>query len=148
MKGVIFGGVLGLNTLCKGCSSHMTLVGLLYPGGDKSETVCTGYKVQPTKGLNLLKESECCALVQIVLCIPFLYINNIQKYYSVSLCVISSIIVFAPTLIFLIMIPSNIISNVLIGKFPSLIYSFSLHPNPPLVYFKAFLGTLFPSKFC
>ena len=75
----------------------MTLVGLLYPGGDKSETVCTGYKVQPTKGLNLLKESECCALVQIVLCIPFLYINNIQKYYSVSRCVISIIIVFAPT---------------------------------------------------
>ena len=44
-KGVLSGGVLGLNTLCKGCSSHMTLVGLLYPGGDKSETVCTGYKV-------------------------------------------------------------------------------------------------------
>ena len=45
MKGVIFGGVLGLNTLCKGCSSHITFVGLLYPGGDKSKTVCTGYKV-------------------------------------------------------------------------------------------------------
>ena len=58
MKGVIFGGVLGLNTLCKGCSSHMTLVGLLYPRGDKSKTVCTGYKVQSTKGLNLLKESK------------------------------------------------------------------------------------------
>ena len=36
---------LGLNTLCKGCSSHMTLVELLYPGGDKSEKVCIGYKV-------------------------------------------------------------------------------------------------------
>ena len=34
-----------LNTLCRGCSSHTTLVGLLYPGGDKSEKVCTGYKV-------------------------------------------------------------------------------------------------------
>ena len=34
--------------------------------------------------------------LQIVLCISFLYINNIQKYYSVSLCVISIIIVFAP----------------------------------------------------
>ena len=67
-KGVLSGGALGLNTLCKGCSSHTTLVGLLYPEGDKSEKVCTGYKVQPTKGLNLLKESECHALVQIVLC--------------------------------------------------------------------------------
>ena len=46
-KGVLSGGVLGLNTLCRGCSSHTTttLVGLLYPGGDKSEMVCTGYKV-------------------------------------------------------------------------------------------------------
>ena len=35
---------------------------------DKSGKVCTGYKVQPTKGLNLLKESECRASVQIVLC--------------------------------------------------------------------------------
>ena len=43
-KGVLFGGALGLNTLCGGCSSHTTLVGLLYPGGDKSEKVCTGYK--------------------------------------------------------------------------------------------------------
>ena len=34
-----------------------------------------------------LKESECRASIQIVLCISFLYINNIQKYYSVSLCV-------------------------------------------------------------
>ena len=32
-----------------------TLVGLLYLGGDKSEKVCTGYEVLPTKGLNLLK---------------------------------------------------------------------------------------------
>ena len=44
-KGVLFGRVLGLNTLCRSCSSHTTLVGLLYPGGDKLETVCTSYKV-------------------------------------------------------------------------------------------------------
>ena len=44
-KGVLFGGVLGLNTLCRGCSSHTTLVGLLYPRGDKSEKVYTSYKV-------------------------------------------------------------------------------------------------------
>ena len=44
-KGVLSGGVLGLNTLYRGCSSHTTLVGLLYPGGDKSEKVYTGYKV-------------------------------------------------------------------------------------------------------
>ena len=42
---VLFGGVLGLNILCRGCSSHMTLVGLLYLRGDKSENVCTGYKI-------------------------------------------------------------------------------------------------------
>ena len=44
-KGVLSGGALGLNTLCRGCSSHTTLVGLLYLRGDKLETVCTGYKV-------------------------------------------------------------------------------------------------------
>ena len=44
-KGVLSGGVLGLNTLCRGRSSHTTLVRLLYPGGDKSEKVYTGYKV-------------------------------------------------------------------------------------------------------
>ena len=34
------GSVLsGLNTLCRGCSSHTILVGLLYPGGNKSEKV-------------------------------------------------------------------------------------------------------------
>ena len=44
-KGVLSGRVLGLNTLCRGCSSHTTLVGLLYHGRDKSKTVCTGYKV-------------------------------------------------------------------------------------------------------
>ena len=44
-KGVLSGGALGLNTLCRGCSNHTTLVGLLYLGGDKLETVCTGYKV-------------------------------------------------------------------------------------------------------
>ena len=42
-KGVLSGGVLDLNTLCH--SSHTTLVGLLYLGRDKSEKVCTGYKV-------------------------------------------------------------------------------------------------------
>ena len=44
-KGVLSGGALDLNTLCRGHSSHTTLVGLLYPWGDKSEIVCTGYKV-------------------------------------------------------------------------------------------------------
>ena len=44
-KGVLFYGALGLNTLCRDYSSHTTLVGLLYPGGDKSEKVCTGYEV-------------------------------------------------------------------------------------------------------
>ena len=59
-KGVLSGGVLGLNTLCRGCFSHTTLagllfpggkklemilIGLLYPGGQKSETDCTSYKV-------------------------------------------------------------------------------------------------------
>ena len=97
MKGVLFGGALGLNTLCRGCSSHTTIVGLLYFGGDKLEKVCTGYEVQPTKGLNLLKESKCCTLVQIVLCNSFLYTNNIKKYYLISRCVISIIIVVAPT---------------------------------------------------
>ena len=40
-NGVLSGGVLGLNTLCKGCSSYTTLVGLLYLGRDKSEKVFT-----------------------------------------------------------------------------------------------------------
>ena len=44
-KGVFSVGALGLNTLCRCYSSHTTLVGLLYPGGNKSEKVCTGYKV-------------------------------------------------------------------------------------------------------
>ena len=44
-KGVLSGGALGLNPLCRSDSSHTTLVGLLYPEGDKSEKVCTGYKV-------------------------------------------------------------------------------------------------------
>ena len=44
-KGVLSSGALGLNTLCRGCSNHMTLVGLLYPGGDKLKMVYTGYKV-------------------------------------------------------------------------------------------------------
>ena len=42
--------------------------------------------------------SECRASVQkIVLCNSFFYTNNIQKHYSVSRCVISIIIVIAPT---------------------------------------------------
>ena len=44
-KGVLSGGALSLNTLCKCCSSYMTLVGLLYTGGDKSKKVCTNYKI-------------------------------------------------------------------------------------------------------
>ena len=60
-KDVFSGGVLGLNILCKGCSNHTVFVGLLYPGGDKLEKVCIGYKTLPTKGLNFLRESECCA---------------------------------------------------------------------------------------
>ena len=44
-KGVLSGGALGLNTLCRGCSSHTTLIVLLYPREDKSEKVCTGYTV-------------------------------------------------------------------------------------------------------
>ena len=44
-NGVLSGGVLGLNTLCRSRSSHTTLVGLLYPGGDRLEKVCTDYKV-------------------------------------------------------------------------------------------------------
>ena len=44
-KGVLSGGALSLNTLCRGCFSHTTLVGLLYLGGDKSEKVCTDYEV-------------------------------------------------------------------------------------------------------
>ena len=35
---------------------------------------------------------------KIVLCNSFLYTNNIQKHYSVSRCVISIIIVIAPTI--------------------------------------------------
>ena len=45
MKGVLSSGVLGLNTLCRGCSCHTTLVRLLYLGGDKLEKVYTGYEV-------------------------------------------------------------------------------------------------------
>ena len=43
-KGVLSGGALGLNTLCRGCSSCTTLVGLLYLRGDKLKKVCTVYK--------------------------------------------------------------------------------------------------------
>ena len=52
----IYGEALGLNTLCRGCFSYMTFIGL---------------------GLNLLKKSECLALTQIVLYIFYLQINNI-----------------------------------------------------------------------
>ena len=47
-KGVLSGGAIGLNILCRGCSSHTTLVGLLYLREDKSKKVYTGYKVYPT----------------------------------------------------------------------------------------------------
>ena len=90
---------------------NTTLVGLLYPEGNKSEKVCTGYEVQSTKGFNLLKESECHTSVQIMLCNSFLYTNNIQKYYSVSRCVISIIIVIAPTLLTHIDSNSNLSTN-------------------------------------
>ena len=39
-----WGGTLGFNTLCNGCSSHMTFVELLYLREDKSDKVCTDYK--------------------------------------------------------------------------------------------------------
>ena len=44
-KAVLSSGALGLNTLYKGRSNHTTLVGMLYLGRDKSEIVCTRYKV-------------------------------------------------------------------------------------------------------
>ena len=44
-KGIFSGGVLDLNTLYRSCSSHTIFVGLLYFERDKSEKVCTGYKV-------------------------------------------------------------------------------------------------------
>ena len=45
MKSVFSGGVLVVNTLCRGCFSHATIIGLLYPKGDRSEKIFTGYKV-------------------------------------------------------------------------------------------------------
>ena len=42
---------------------------------------------------------------KIVLCNSFLYTNNIQKHYSVSRCVISIIIVIAPTLCLVSFLP-------------------------------------------
>ena len=90
-KCVLSGGVLGLNTFCRGCSSHTTLVGLLYLGGDKSKKVCTGYEVQPTKGLNLLKESECHASVQVLfsfsLCYFHYYCDCTNKYIQIQMYV-------------------------------------------------------------
>ena len=44
-KGVLSGGTLDLNTLYIGSSSHTTFIVLLYPRRDKTETICTGYKV-------------------------------------------------------------------------------------------------------
>ena len=44
-KGVLSSRTLDLNTLCRGCSNHTTFVGLLYLEGNKSEKVCTDYKV-------------------------------------------------------------------------------------------------------
>ena len=92
-------GKEGCSFWCIGCSHHTTFFWLLYLGGDKSEKFCTSYKIQPTKSLNFLKERVCPTSVQIVLCISYLQINIIQKYYSVSLCVISIIIVFALTIL-------------------------------------------------
>ena len=89
--------------------------------GDKSEKVCTDYKVQPTKNLNLFKESECHASVQIVLCNFFLYINNIQKYYSVSRCDIFIIIMFAPKYIYIYILIQ--ISNVQTSNPPLKLYN-------------------------
>ena len=63
----------------------MAFVRLLYPRGDKLEKVCIGYNVQPNKSLNPFKESEYRVSIQIVLYIFYLQINNIQKYYSISL---------------------------------------------------------------
>ena len=44
-KGIFSGGALDLNTLYISFSSHTTFVGLLYFERDKSEEVCTGYKI-------------------------------------------------------------------------------------------------------
>ena len=44
-KGILSGGFLGLNTLCRGCFNHTTFVELLYPEGDEPEKVCIDYKV-------------------------------------------------------------------------------------------------------
>ena len=44
-KGVLSSRTLDLNTLCRGCSNHTTFVGLLYLEGNKSEKVCTDYKI-------------------------------------------------------------------------------------------------------
>ena len=59
--------------------------------------MCANGRCRVEVGLNFLKESECRVSIQIVLCNSFLYTNNIQKYYSVSRCIIFIIIVFAPT---------------------------------------------------
>ena len=44
-KGIFSGGALDLNTLYRSCSSHTTFVGLLYFERDKSDKVCTSYKI-------------------------------------------------------------------------------------------------------
>ena len=106
-----FGPIHSSETPCHTCWA------VVYPGGDKETSQRRSASVtnfsQPRAWIslkrasaapqsklccvNLLKESECRASVQIVLCNSFLYTNNIQKYYSVSRCVISIIIVIAPT---------------------------------------------------
>ena len=50
---------------------------------------------------------------KVVLCNSFLYTNNIQKHYSVSRCVISIIIVIAPTqtLLFNLLIIAVLVLN-------------------------------------
>ena len=97
-KGVVFYGVLVFNVLCRSCSSHTTFVELLYLGKDKLKKVYIGYKVKTTECLNLHIESKYHVSVQILLYISS-QINNIHKYfYLVFSCIISIIIVFAPTI--------------------------------------------------
>ena len=44
-EGCSFWWSFGLEHFVQRLFSHTTLVGLLYPGGDKSEKVCTDYEV-------------------------------------------------------------------------------------------------------
>ena len=89
---------IGLDTCAKGrWRVEVSKLKMNQPLGSSYLTTNSEKLLYLIKGLNLLKESEYRASVQIVLCNSFLYTNNIQKYYSVSRCVISIIIVIAPT---------------------------------------------------